>query len=173
MSFWTYLQPSVFWTINNEPEWEERWTTKVRAVRRPEPLSLINHLLSAKLIKDTILLSDNKWLPTWECQSSNWFPKNFKSLLLTRIFGILWNRRRIRIGCWYWFRSSPLTWKFKVITWEDNSSNMLFILKELAFYSESSPDEVKQRIWDWECKNSNYYHQYLTEKNANIERMRE
>ena len=44
----------------------------------------------------------------------------------------------------------PITRKFKVITWENNSSNMFYILNELAFNGESSNDEIRQRIWDWE-----------------------
>ena len=58
----------------------------------------------------------------------------------------------------------PFTRKFKVITWENNSSNMFYILNELAFNGDSSPDEVRQRIWDWESKHNDYYQQYLTEK---------
>ena len=35
-----------------------------------------------------------------------------------------------------------ITLKLKVITCENNSSNMFYILNELAFNEESSPDEV-------------------------------
>ena len=59
----------------------------------------------------------------------------------------------------------PITRKFKVITWQNNSSNMFYILNELTFNWDSSPDEVRQRIWDWESKHNSYYQQYLTEKN--------
>ena len=68
----------------------------------------------------------------------------------------------------------PITWKFKVITWKNNSSNMFYILNELAFNGESSSDEVRQRIWDWEIKNNDYYQQYLIEKiDIHIEKMRD
>ena len=68
----------------------------------------------------------------------------------------------------------PITRKFKVITWENNSSNMFYILNELAFNGDSSPDEVGQRIWDWESKYNDYYQQYLTEKiDIHIEKMRD
>ena len=68
----------------------------------------------------------------------------------------------------------PITRKFKVITWENNSSNMFYILNELAFNGDSSPDEVRQRIWDWESKHNDYYQQYLTEKiDKHIEKMRD
>ena len=42
---------------------------------------------------------------------------------------------------------------------------MFYILNELAFNGDSSPDEVRQIIWDWESKHNDYYQQYLTEKN--------
>ena len=58
-----------------------------------------------------------------------------------------------------------ITWKFKVISLEINSDNMFYILSEFVFNGESSPDEVRQRIWDWESKHYDYYQQYLTEKN--------
>ena len=40
----------------------------------------------------------------------------------------------------------PITQKFKVITWKNNSSNMFYILNDLAFKGDSWPDEVRQRI---------------------------
>ena len=68
----------------------------------------------------------------------------------------------------------PITRKFKVITWENNSSNMLSILNKLAFKGNSSPNEVRQRIWDWESKHNDYYQQYLKEKiDIHIEKMKD
>ena len=43
---------------------------------------------------------------------------------------------------------SLLTRKFEVITCENNSGYMLYILNELAFNGESILDEVRQRFWD-------------------------
>ena len=34
----------------------------------------------------------------------------------------------------------PITRKFKVITWDNNSNNMFYILNELAFNGDSSQD---------------------------------
>ena len=49
---------------------------------------------------------------------------------------------------------------------------MFYILSEFVFNGESSPDEVRQRIWDWESKHYDYYQQYLTEKiDIHIEKM--
>ena len=48
------------------------------------------------------------------------------------------------------FDQVPITRKFKAITCENNSSNLLYILNELASNRVSSPDGVRQRIWDWE-----------------------
>ena len=58
-----------------------------------------------------------------------------------------------------------ITQKFKIITWENNSSKMFYILSVLAFNGESSSDEVRQRIWDWGSKHNDYYQQYLNWKN--------
>ena len=72
------------------------------------------------------------------------------------------------------YHQVPITRKFKVITWEKKSSCMFCILNELAFNGESLPDEVRQRIWDWESKHNDYHQQYLTEKiDINIEKMRD
>ena len=72
------------------------------------------------------------------------------------------------------YEQVPITRKFKVITWQNNSSNVFYILNELAFNRDSSPDEVRQRIWDWESKHNDLYQQYLTEKiGTNIEKMQD
>ena len=49
---------------------------------------------------------------------------------------------------------------------------MFYILNELVFNGESSPDEVRQRIRDRESKHNDYYQQFLTEKiDVRIEKM--
>ena len=40
----------------------------------------------------------------------------------------------------------PITRKFKVIICKNYSSNMFYILNELAFNRDSSQDEIRQRI---------------------------
>ena len=89
------------------------------------------------------------WFPTWGYESSRLIPK-------------VWE-----VCCWRSFSDSDeteeeseeddndidydqvlVTRKFKVITWENNSSNILFILNELAFKRELSSAKVKQKIWD-------------------------
>ena len=49
---------------------------------------------------------------------------------------------------------------------------MFYILNELVFNRESSPDEVKQRIWDWESKHNDCYQQYWAKEiDVHIEKM--
>ena len=50
------------------------------------------------------------------------------------------------------YNQVPITRKFKVITCENISSNIFYILNEFVFNWESLPDEVRQRIWDCEKK---------------------
>ena len=52
---------------------------------------------------------------------------------------------------------SPSLGDSKLLFAEYNSSNMFYILNELAFNGESSSNEVRQRIWDWESKHNDYY----------------
>ena len=119
-----------------------------------------------KLMKGNMLLSDDVMVPNYDSMKVlDWCPK-------------VWE-----VCCWWSFSDSDeteeeseeddsninyyqvhITRKFKVITWENNSSSMFYILNELAFNGESSPDEVIQRIWDWKSKHNDYDQQYLIEK---------
>ena len=50
---------------------------------------------------------------------------------------------------------------------------MFYILNELAFNRDSSPDKVRLKILDWESKHNDYHQQYLTENfDIHIEKMR-
>ena len=56
----------------------------------------------------------------------------------------------------------PITRKFIIIIGQNNSSNMFYILNELVFNGKSSPDEVRQIIWDWKVSVTIINQQYLT-----------
>ena len=72
------------------------------------------------------------WFPMWECISSRLITKSLTSLQIMSFFLFWWDWRRIRIE---WLRSSPITYKFKVITFKNNSSNKTSISMLVANYN--------------------------------------
>ena len=129
-----------------------------------------------KLMKGNMLQSDDVMVPNIRVRKFQIDPQNFEKFAAEEVFSdsdeteeeLEEDDNDID------YDQVPITRKFKVITWENNSSNLFYILNELAFNGDSSPDEVRQRIWDWESKHNDYYQQYLTEKiDIHIEKMRD
>ena len=119
-----------------------------------------------KLMKGNMLQSDDVMVPNMRVRKFQIDPRKFEKFAAEEVFSNSdeteeepeENDNDID------YDQVPITRKFKVITWENNSSNVFYILNELVFKGEPSPDEVRQRIWDWESKHNDYYQQYFTEK---------
>ena len=75
--------------------------------------------------------------------------KIFKSLLLRNFLLTLMRLKKNQKMITIWLRSSSLTCKTKVITCDNNSSKMFYIINELVFNEKLLLDEVRHWIWDW------------------------
>ena len=128
---------------------------KVRAFIRSEPLLLINRLPKQKrikLMKGNMLQSDDVMLPNMRIRKFQIDPQKFEKFTADEVFSDSdeTEEESEEDDNDIDYDQVPITPKFKVITSENNLSNMFYILNELTFNGDSSPDEVRQRIWDWE-----------------------
>ena len=108
-----------------------------------------------KLMKGNMLQSDDVMVPNMRVRKFQIDPQKFEKFAAEEVFSDSDETEEESEEDDY--DQVSITRKFKVITWENNSSNIFYILNELAFSGDSSPDEVRQRIWDWESKHNDYY----------------
>ena len=89
-----------------------------------------------------MLQSDDVMVPNMRVRKFQIDPQKFVKFAVQKVFFQTLIRRKLEseenddID----YDQVPITWKFKVITCENNSSNMFYILNELVFNGESLPE---------------------------------
>ena len=95
-----------------------------------------------KLMKENMLQSDDVMVPNMRGRKFQIDSQKFEKFAANEVFflTLMKLKKRKEDDNDIDYDQVPITMKFKVITCENDSSNMFYILKELAFNGDSSPD---------------------------------